>query len=183
MTAQRSVLFCFIHRASSARPYQDPDQCVTPPSRPSTLFPGSGLHYSYETCGYVETFGPRRVLEKLTDINGGSPIRLSYPGNDAYRLYRKPDGEVTGSFVEIFTGVQELINTVNKEPVPFQDGVPVKESAKQFVLDEFNVDSSYTGNQHGLVTMQAPPPPPFPSFSAGFCNSCHLDVLRVSVTT
>jgi hypothetical protein len=127
---------------SLAVSFKDPKNCSKSPSRPSTLFPGSGLHFSYETCGFVETFGPRRLLGKLNDIN--SRIRISYPGNDAYRLYRRPDGRVSGSFVEVFNGVQEYINTQNEEPVALMH-IPIMDSAVQFVKDEFNVESSYTG--------------------------------------
>lgn len=128
---------------------QDANNCTTPPHRASTLFPDSDLHYSYETCGFVETFGPRRLLEELAEFNNGNPIRVSFPGNDAYRLYRTKDGEITGSFHEVFIGVQELINAVKQEPVPFQMDVPITDAAKEFVRHEFGLDSSYTGAATG----------------------------------
>ena len=99
----------------------------------------------------MDTFGPRLFEQNVQGRINRQTIRVTYPGDDAYRIWR-PYGEpvteavsstVTGSFVVAFEAAKNLMESYSTDLV-FTE-VPITQDRLDFVEEEFGYSSSYTG--------------------------------------
>jgi hypothetical protein len=119
--------------------YVDPDDCERPMD-PADIAgsDGSGLrlHYSYETCGNLNTYSDERHYRYLR----GRHIRVSYPGDSGsgYTLKTLSDGTKTGSMVE-------FMRTVAAEAQFTWEEVPLQEASRS------RYSSSFTACVHQVA--------------------------------
>mmetsp|Transcript_10600 Transcript_10600/g.30180 ORF Transcript_10600/g.30180 Transcript_10600/m.30180 type:complete len:623 (-) Transcript_10600:101-1969(-) len=94
--------------------FVDPANC-TRPNEPSVFLPLSSLHYSYATCGYVDTFQQRVVSDDLANRT----LRVSYPPDGTWELTTLPDGSKAGAYNDLFFDIAAEWNiTVVEVPIP-----------------------------------------------------------------
>jgi hypothetical protein len=88
--------WCYVNASTCKRPMDPAD--VDP-----SLVAGLQLHYSYETCGNLNTYTDVRHYRYLR----GRHIRVSYPGDSGtgYTLKTLADGSKAGSMVEFMRAI------------------------------------------------------------------------------
>ena len=105
---------------------------------------------SYEACGFLDTNAPIGFISELRSLDQGT-LRVTYPGNDVYRLWRDGEGGIKGLFPDIANEAVSLMRhyMVTKEGTPIGlnvTRVPISENANTLVREEFGYSSSYTGD-------------------------------------
>jgi hypothetical protein len=96
--------FCYIDPANCDRPF---DRSAYTWATPASHAPADELHYSYETCGNLNSYAESRHYEQLNGMN----LRIAFPGDSGagYTLYTiqlggdtgKKDGSVWGFMKEV----------------------------------------------------------------------------------
>ena len=99
--------WCYVNASTCARPFVLSGFSF----QPSAPWKTGSMAYSYETCGFLNSYDTHRHQET---IKQASPLRLTYPGDYEYFTVTKPDGTKDGSHVAFIKKIMDDVDANGK---------------------------------------------------------------------